>query len=110
MKPYNRIGLAQYAVGNYTGVARMQPHISNMGAGEINDGGNTEVSIIALDRIHLTDVTLMKIDVEWHEPQVIEGAQDTLFRCHPLILIEDANKEYAPLLPQYELIQSLGPS
>lgn len=107
MTGYENIALAQYAVGNYTGMAKMQPNFSNSGAGEINNEfGTIEVPIMVLDRVFFTDVTLMKIDVEWHEPQVLEGAQDTIQRCKPLILIEDANKEYAKLLPQYDLIKA----
>jgi FkbM family methyltransferase len=103
---YEGIGAVQNAVGNYTGVAHMTKNISNMGAGEIQENGEIPVPIIALDRIGLQDVTLMKIDVEWYEPQVLEGAQDTIFKCKPLILIEDANNAYGPLLPDYELIKA----
>lgn len=103
MGKYGGIGLAQSAVGNFTGITRMRINRSNMGASEIRADGETEVSIIALDRVHLHHVTLMKIDVEWHEPEVIEGAQDTIYRCKPLILLEDANFEYAKLLPGYKI-------
>lgn len=51
-------------------------------------------------------VTLMKIDVEWWEPQVLRGAQETIQRDHPLILIEDSEKKYGSLLPDYELLMA----
>lgn len=44
---------------------------------------------VPLDELELTDVTLLKIDVEGHEPQVLAGAALTIARSRPLILIED---------------------
>lgn len=45
----------------------------------------------------------MKIDVEGHEPFVLAGANKTIKRCHPLILIEDKDMQYNKLLPGYVL-------
>lgn len=65
-----------------------------------------EVDAMALDELELDDVRLIKIDVEWHEPQVLAGAQATIERCHPLIVIEDWKHEYGALLPGYRLAKS----
>ncbi len=46
------------------------------------------VSTRSLDSYNFNDVGLMKIDVEGHELKVLEGAEDTIARCRPLILIE----------------------
>jgi hypothetical protein len=59
------------------------------------------------DLLLLQPVTLMKIDVEWYEPQVLLGAKNIMESDKPLILIEDAKGEYAQLLPpEYELLQA----
>jgi FkbM family methyltransferase len=103
MAPFDNIGLAAFAVSDHTGYVRMKYHGSNFGAHYITDDGEREIPSFTLDRIGLHSVTLLKIDAEWHEPQILEGASETLIRCRPLILIEDAQGEYASLLPQYEV-------
>jgi FkbM family methyltransferase len=46
------------------------------------------IQIVALDSLEVKDVGFMKIDVEGHEVEVLEGAYDTIFRYRPTILIE----------------------
>jgi hypothetical protein len=38
--------------------------------------------------MQLDNISLMKIDVEGQEDQVLSGAQETILRCKPVILIE----------------------
>ncbi len=47
-----------------------------------------EVELRTLDSFALDDVALLKIDVEGHELAVLEGAQQTISRCKPTILVE----------------------
>lgn len=47
-----------------------------------------EVELTRLDAMALGDVGFIKIDVEGHEIAVLEGARDTIARCHPALLIE----------------------
>lgn len=61
---------------------------------------------VTLDSMNIGDVALIKIDVEWHEPQVIMGASETINTYHPLILIEDWDRRYGALLPGYEIVQA----
>lgn len=42
-----------------------------------------------LDCFSFQNVSLIKIDVEGHEPQVLAGAAETIARCRPLIVMED---------------------
>ena len=42
-----------------------------------------------LDQYALRDVRLIKLDVEGHEPQVLKGAEQTIARWKPLLLVED---------------------
>jgi FkbM family methyltransferase len=65
-----------------------------------------EVDAITLDSLALEEVRLIKIDVEWHEPQVIAGAIETITRWHPMVVVEDWNYEYGDLLPGYRLARS----
>ena len=47
-----------------------------------------EVAIARLDDFELTDVGFIKIDVEGHEEAVLRGAEATLARCRPNLLVE----------------------
>lgn len=75
----------------------------NMGASQVDLHGDLRVDALAIDDLMLNNVTLMKIDVEEHEPAVLDGAKETIQLCKPLILIEDHYDQYAKLLPDYEL-------
>lgn len=54
-----------------------------------------EVETRALDSFKLDGVSLIKIDVEGHEMQVLEGARSTIQRCKPALLIEVEDRHHA---------------
>lgn len=97
--------LIQMALSNKKGLAFMKLDTGNFGAHTIDPEGTYDIKTITLDHFNLQDVTLFKIDCEWHEPQVLEGAAETIQRCKPLILIEDTGQKYAELLPDYQLVE-----
>jgi hypothetical protein len=43
--------------------------------------------------LDLPDVSFVKIDVEGYELPVLEGAEKTIRRCRPLILVEQGGNE-----------------
>jgi FkbM family methyltransferase len=47
------------------------------------------VDVKTLDSFHFENITLIKIDVENHENEVLEGAKDTIIRNKPLVLLEN---------------------
>lgn len=47
-----------------------------------------EVSLTTLDSLDLTDIDLMKIDVEGHEASVLDGAWKTIDRERPTLIVE----------------------
>lgn len=59
----------------------------------------TEITVTTLDdfaAVHnLRKIDLIKLDVETHEPEVLEGARQTLRENHPAVLIEILNEEVA---------------
>lgn len=110
--PYPNIVIRNEAVGATRGTVGMVLNRSNMGACEVSDDKDgveyRKVPQVRVDDLLLMPrVSLMKIDVEWYEPEVLKGAKDILETDKPLILIEDADGVYADLLPpDYELLQA----
>ena len=83
-----------------------------MGACEISeeDPNGERVYVDTIDDISYWihpkgKITLLKIDVEWHEPQVLKGAERVLREDKPLVLIEDTDRQYEKLFPEnYKLL------
>lgn len=58
-------------------------------ASEIGDRHEEiRVKIEPLDAFGLSDIGFIKIDVEGHEVEVLQGAEETIGRCRPDVLIE----------------------
>lgn len=81
------VTLHRHAVGSGVGTAGLNPHPDNSGKASIGKGQDVEVR--SIDSYRFQDVALIKIDVEGYEPEVLEGAADTIARCSPLIVFED---------------------
>lgn len=96
----------KFALDSHIGLVNIAPQHSNMGASFVSPEGTIEVVAIPLDLFSLYDCTLIKIDVELYEPEVLRGAYLTISKNRPLILIEDANQEYGHLLPDYKMIKA----
>lgn len=47
-----------------------------------------------LDSYNLQDISMIKIDVEAHELQVLEGARQTIMDSHPIMFVEDLHHGY----------------
>lgn len=101
-KQFPTVSIYNKALSNYNGTLRMSRHNSNWGmhsASELYEDRQEEVPCMTLDSLDLQNVTLLKIDVEYYEPVVLEGATETIARNKPTILIEDVHQRYM-LLPQ----------
>jgi len=59
-------------------------HYGNISIGE----GSVTACMISIDSLNLSNVSLLKVDVEGAEPLVFMGAQETIRRCRPVILFE----------------------
>jgi FkbM family methyltransferase len=104
---YPTVTVHAQALSDRPRTLRMQSE-ANRGHSMVVDDGPLEVQALPLDEFAFDDVTLLKIDVESHEPQVLIGAAATIARCHPLILIEDWTGRYGSLLPGYRLAAEWG--
>ena len=79
------------ALGAFEGeMGMLQPAPTNSGAWEpcsIRDA-QIKVPMRTLDSYGLENVDFLKIDVQGGEMAVLEGAEDTLRRCEPVIMVE----------------------
>lgn len=83
----NNIVFHHQAIGNESKFITLKHFSGNEGMTRIGPGGET-VQMISLDSLQLSDVSVMKIDVEGAEDRVIEGARETIQSCKPTIIIE----------------------
>ena len=67
-----------------------QYNVGHLGGGhpEGKTGIEIPVKVVRLDDEGLGNVGFMKIDVEGHEYEVIDGARALLARCRPNLLVE----------------------
>lgn len=94
-----------WALSDKTETIHMSQHLTNWGVSKVDPLGPIEAYAVPLDSLWLDNVSLMKIDVESYEPNVLRGAAETIRRCNPIILIEDYYNEYGPLLPNHQAVK-----
>lgn len=74
------------------------PTTSASKIGVVKDGGDTwrtvDVTTLRVDNIPLGDVSVIKIDVEGHELNVLKGAKNTINRDRPAIILESMSPEH----------------
>ena len=62
---------------------------STLAAAHRVDGAEeVAVTLQRLDDVGISDLGFIKIDVESHEAEVLDGASETIARCRPVMLIE----------------------
>jgi FkbM family methyltransferase len=92
----HNVVVVQKALSDATGTARLF-HVAgapNYSLGEPPGGTSTyeDVETVTLDELvrayELSDVSCVKIDVEGAESLVLRGAEDTLSRWHPSVILE----------------------
>lgn len=101
----------QYAVSNVSKESTIkmiqEPFDGNCGMSKINEEGTVEVPCISLDLLYknyeLPPADLIKIDVEYHELEVLKGGEDYIKSSWPVLLIE--HKKNSPVI---EFLQSWG--
>lgn len=77
-----------YALGSSCRSAAMRRHIS-AGSWCVDDEvGDVPVDMVTIDSLQLPSCSLIQLDVEGYEPEVLRGAVDTINEYHPVIMVE----------------------
>lgn len=61
---------------------------NNSGALQVSETTGIPIKILRLDFFELTNIDYIKIDVEGYEQNVLLGAEQTLKRCRPVVILE----------------------
>lgn len=118
------VTLIPFAVGAENGETTIVTVADNSGNGFVMPEGHAEIvherldvishktQVVTLDSLNHHDVDLIKIDVEGWEKQVIEGAQRTIRRDWPVMVVEqkpgNAERYGTPRTAAVELLKSWG--
>ncbi len=73
---------------------------------------NTKITTTTIDDMNLPGLGFVKLDVEGHEAQVLEGGRETLNKYKPIVMIEYKpllNKRYGTTDP-VQILEELGAS
>lgn len=85
---WENVVLRRLAVGNANKLVYMNPScITNEGGVSVGAGGDP-VQMVKIDDLGLSNISLMKIDVEGLEMDVLDGARETIGKNRPVIFIE----------------------
>lgn len=85
------VTLLPFAAGAHAGDVRVRMPPDNTGNAHIDDLGEN-VRMVTLDSLDLDPVDLLKIDVEGFERAVVEGAEQTIRRNRPVVVVEQKPK------------------
>lgn len=113
----DRISLHPVALSSHGGVASLQFARErgriDLGRGSLSPPeerpDRTEVTVRTLDEYGFPDVNFMKVDVEGHELDVLRGAQETLARCQPNLLVEIEQRHLTiPMRDVFRFLEERG--
>ena len=102
------------ALGNVATRATMNITEGNTGHSHIDPAsfGQGETEVILLDSLNLTNIDYIKVDCEGFEYRVLQGAEQTIKRNRPVVVVEQKPHDaYADQYGQHEaiaLLQSWG--
>ena len=77
-----------------------------------NTMGAGDVQVVRLDNLNLHDINYIKIDCEGYEYRILQGAEQTIQRCRPVVVIEqkphDAYSKQYGQFAAVDLLKSWG--
>jgi len=80
------LALHYCALGDHEGSVSIRTEPTSSGDSRVDGAG--DIPMHTLDSFNLQDVDLIKIDCEGFEVPVLRGAEETIARCKPVIVVE----------------------
>lgn len=84
----SNVGFHSFALMNYCGETELYLEPRAHFLQKQNNGECMRVNCATLDSLDFERVDLLKIDVDGHDAEVIEGAKETIKRSRPIIVLE----------------------
>jgi FkbM family methyltransferase len=111
MKGIDNVTLIERALGEQEAAVGLTNYTENS-SGNTRVSGDGNIPMQRLDYYELQNVDFLKIDCEGYELFVLKGAEETLKRCKPVVIVEQKGTmslEYGlPRLAAVEYLKSLG--
>jgi len=110
----NKLWVSPLALGDQDSTVSMIITEGNTGHTHVDPDsiGNGDTTIVRLDNLNIVDVDYIKIDCEGFEYRVLQGAEQTVKTCRPVVVIEqkphDAYSRDYGQFAAIELLQSWG--
>ena len=91
---FHTIGISDHNGHEYT---------TNLRVGRIKGRGDLKIEVKTIDSLGYSDVNFIKIDVEGHEYKCVVGAEQTIRKYNPVIIIEQNGNDFtaSDLLTQW---------
>ena len=89
----SKTAAARYAIGSEEKMVGLTPTAAD-NCGSFKVCGGSHVHMITLDQTFISDVTMIKIDVEGFELDVLRGGIETIIKNKPLLYLEISEREY----------------
>jgi FkbM family methyltransferase len=112
--PDSKLWVSTFALGDQDSTVRMTITEGNTGHTHVDPDsiGNGDTTIVRLDNLNIPEVDYIKIDCEGFEYRVLQGAEQTVKTCRPVVVIEqkphDAYSRDYGQFAAIELLQSWG--
>jgi len=82
------VEIHKYALGSENTKVTMEYDSENTGSSFVSEVGVGDIDIKRLDDIDIPKFGLLKIDCEGHELEVIKGAEQTILKYKPIVIVE----------------------
>tara|TARA_R110000822_G_scaffold58665_1_gene146630 strand:- start:20 stop:469 length:450 start_codon:yes stop_codon:yes gene_type:complete len=90
---YPNIVYHDNAVGDKECIVNMTLNLTNSGDNRVTDQGEITVLQKTIDSLNCTTVDFIKMDIQGNELSALQGAEQTIMQCRPVMMIEIENDD-----------------